>query len=181
MKIILYEDKAYTREEIVAIFGEEYIKQVESQAAEPENEYCWSTQRETGSGKMDEFACELYVYMRYNFEYIDIKDIENVEDYPWDKAIEGYFIGIAGSSPMIADLESLAELINDSDEFPWNAVRNTIECNRWIDTSERSASDICSDGERKLIIDESSGKAVVLQDDYLSELHRRALSIRDVD
>ena len=63
----------------------------------------------------------------------------------------------------IKDLYELAELINNCIDYPLEMVESAIETNGWQDLSD-SEYDVCSDGINKVVLDENTGIAKVVDD-----------------
>ena len=63
----------------------------------------------------------------------------------------------------IKDLYELAELINNCIDYPLEMVESAIETNGWQDLSD-SEYDVCSDGKNKVVLDENTGIAKVVDD-----------------
>lgn len=61
----------------------------------------------------------------------------------------------------IKDLYELALLINTSEDYPLEIVEAAIETNGWEDLTG-SEYDVCSDGKNKIILDEDTGMAKVI-------------------
>ena len=61
----------------------------------------------------------------------------------------------------ITDLYELAELINNSEDYPLEEIEIAIEENGWEDLAG-SEYDVCSDGKNKIILDEDTGMAKVI-------------------
>jgi len=62
----------------------------------------------------------------------------------------------------IKNLYDLAELINNTEDYPVAEVEAAIEANGWTDTSDKSDYDICTDGNDCLVLDENTGEAKVV-------------------
>lgn len=62
----------------------------------------------------------------------------------------------------IKDLHDLADLINESENYPLEEVEEAIEQNGWTDTSSESDYDVCTDGRSRLVLDENDAKAKVI-------------------
>lgn len=63
----------------------------------------------------------------------------------------------------ITDLYELAELINTLEDYPLEVVEAVIETNGWEDLTG-SEYDVCSDGKNKVVLDENTGIAKVVDD-----------------
>lgn len=80
---------------------------------------------------------------------------------------------------MITSLEELVEYIN-GDDYNQLVVNEAIDRNGWMDTSMRSDYDVCQFGDRKVILDENTGKAKIVSIDTMWLLGKAVATIEHV-